>query len=125
MQSVHSDQAPEAIGPYSQAVIANGFVFTAGQIALDPGTMELVGNDVAAQTERVFTNLRAVLGAAGSGLDRVVKATVYLAEMSDFPKVNEVYERAFESHRPARSTIAVKTLPKNALVEIDLVAAVD
>jgi 2-iminobutanoate/2-iminopropanoate deaminase len=116
--------APSAIGPYSQGIVANGFVFTAGQVALDPKTMELSDGDIGAQTARVFANLRAILTAAGSGMDRVVRATVYLADMTDFSAMNEVYAREFGTHRPARSTVAVKTLPKNARVEIDLVAAV-
>jgi 2-iminobutanoate/2-iminopropanoate deaminase len=121
---VATDQAPKAIGPYSQAVIANGFLYSAGQIALDPATMELVGGDVRAQTERVFLNLEAVLREAGSSLQRVVKTTVFLADMVDFAAMNEVYARHFGEHRPARSTVAAKTLPKNALVEIDVVALV-
>jgi 2-iminobutanoate/2-iminopropanoate deaminase len=124
MQHVSTPDAPAAIGPYSQAIVAGGMVFTAGQIALVPATMELIDGDVAAQTEQVFANLTAVLTAAGSGLDRVVKATVYLADMADFPAMNEVYARAFGSHRPARSTVAVRTLPKNARVEIDIIALV-
>jgi 2-iminobutanoate/2-iminopropanoate deaminase len=122
MQIVATDKAPTAIGPYSQAIVANGWVFTAGQVALDPATMELVSGDVTAQTERVFDNLTAVLTAAGSGFARVIKATVYLADMGDFAAVNAVYARRFGDHRPARSTVAVRTLPKQALVEIDLVA---
>jgi 2-iminobutanoate/2-iminopropanoate deaminase len=124
MQHVSTPDAPAAIGPYSQAIVAAGMVFTAGQIALVPTTMELVDGDVAVQTEQVFANLKAVLAAAGSGLDRVVKATVYLADMADFPVMNEIYAREFGSHRPARSTVAARTLPKNARVEIDLVALV-
>ena len=121
-RSIATPDAPAAIGPYSQAIVAGGLVFTAGQVALDPGTMELVPGDVGAQTERVFANLSAVLRAAGSGLDRVVKATVFLADMADFAAMNEAYQKAFGAHRPARSTVAVRTLPKNARVEIDLVA---
>jgi 2-iminobutanoate/2-iminopropanoate deaminase len=124
MQRVSTPAAPAAIGPYSQAIVVGGLVYTAGQIALVPDTMELVEGDVTAQTSQVFANLSAVLQAAGSSLDRVVKATVYLADMADFPAMNEVYERAFGDHRPARSTVAVKTLPKQARVEIDLVALV-
>lgn len=122
METVATDAAPAAIGPYSQAVVAGDLVYTAGQIALDPASMELVRGDVAAQTERVFANLGAVLDAAGSGLDRVVRATVYLIDMADFPAMNDVYARAFGSHRPARSTVAVHALPKNARVEIDVIA---
>lgn len=124
LQSVSTPDAPAAIGPYSQAIVTGGFVYTAGQIPLIPATMQLVDGDVAAQTAQVFANLKAVLQAAGSGLDRVVKATVFLADMADFPAMNDVYAREFGEHRPARSTVAVKTLPKNARVEIDLVALV-
>jgi 2-iminobutanoate/2-iminopropanoate deaminase len=124
LQTVTTPNAPSAIGPYSQAIVANGVVYTAGQVALDPKTMQLAPGDVTAQTARVFANLRAVLTAAGSSLDRVVKATVYLADMADFPAMNEVYAREFGSHRPARSTVGVKTLPKDARIEIDLVALV-
>lgn len=125
MEMIGTDKAPAAIGPYSQAVTAGGFVFTAGQIALDPTSGQLVEGDVTTQTERVMANLRAVLAAAGSDLDRVVKTTVYLADMNDFPAMNEAYGRAFGTHRPARSTFAVKTLPKNARVEIDVIARCD
>lgn len=123
MQIIATNDAPEAIGPYSQAVVIGGMVYTAGQVALDPATMELVPGDVTAQAERVFNNLAAVLRAAGSSFSRVVKATVYLADMGDFAAVNAVYAKRFGDHRPARSTVAVRTLPKQALVEIDLVAA--
>jgi len=124
LHTVSTPRAPQAIGPYSQAIIANGFVFTAGQVALDPATMNLVPGDVKAQTERVFLNLQAILEAAGSSLPKVVKTSVFLATMDDFAAMNEVYARHFGAHRPARSTVAVKTLPKNALVEIDCVALV-
>ncbi len=122
MQIVATEHAPAAIGPYSQAVVLDGWVFTAGQIPLDPATTEMVDGDVATQTERVFENLRAVLEAAGSSLARTVKATVYLANMADFPAMNEVYARHFGAHRPARSTVQAGALPKGALVEIDLIA---
>ena len=121
---VTTDQAPKAIGPYSQGVVANGFLYTAGQVALDPATAEVVGADVRAQTERVMQNLAAIVKAAGSSLQRVVKTTVFLADMGDFPAMNEVYASHFGAHRPARSTVAVKTLPRNVLVEIDVVALV-
>ena len=124
LKFVATDGAPKAIGPYSQAVIANGFLYSAGQIALDPATMVLVGTDVTAQTERVLRNLEAILHEAGSSLGRVVKTTVFLADMGDFAAMNEVYAKHFGEHRPARSTVAAKTLPKNALVEIDVVALV-
>ncbi len=122
MEPIATKDSPSAIGPYSQAVVHGGMIYTAGQIALDPEKMELVAGGIVEQTERVFANLKAVLGAAGSSLSNVVKATVYLADMADFPAMNEVYASAFGDHRPARSTFAVKTLPKNGLVEIDLVA---
>ena len=124
LKFVATEDAPKAIGPYSQGIVANGFLFTAGQTALDPATMQLVEGDVRAQTERVFANLRAVLDAAGTSFDRVVKASVFLASMDDFAAMNEVYAKTFGDHRPARSTVAVKTLPKNGLVEIDLVALI-
>ena len=122
MESISTPAAPAAIGPYSQAIAAGGLVYTAGQIALVPATMQLVEGDVAVQTAQVFANLKAVLAAAGTGLDRVIKATVYLADMADFPAMNDVYAREFGAHRPARSTVAARTLPKNARVEIDLIA---
>lgn len=122
MRNVSTPAAPAAIGPYSQAIVAGGLVYTAGQIALIPATMQVAEGDVAAQTAQVFANLKAVLAAAGTGLDRVLKATVYLADMADFPAMNEIYAREFGEHRPARSTVAVRTLPKNARVEIDLIA---
>lgn len=122
MRNVSTPAAPAAIGPYSQAIVAGGLVYTAGQIALLPATMQVAEGDVAAQTAQVFANLKAVLAAAGTGLDRVLKATVYLADMADFPAMNEIYAREFGEHRPARSTVAVRTLPKNARVEIDLIA---
>ncbi len=114
--------APEAIGPYSQAIAVRGLLYTAGQIALDPKTMELVGNTAAEQTDQVLKNLAAVLAAGGSSLSLVVKTTVYLADMADFPAMNEVYARHFGSHKPARSTVAAAGLPKGARVEIDAVA---
>ncbi len=114
--------APQAIGPYSQAIKANGFVFISGQICIDPATGQLIGGDVAAQTERVLENLSAVLAAAGSGLDRVVRTTVFLKSMGDFASMNEVYARFFPRTPPARSTVEVSRLPKDVLVEIDVVA---
>jgi 2-iminobutanoate/2-iminopropanoate deaminase len=121
---VDSNDAPKAIGPYSQGIKAGGFVFVSGQVALDPKTGAMVGSDVAAQTERVLQNLRAVVEAAGSDLDRVVKATVYLRTMADFAAMNEVYAKYFKSEPPARATVAVSGLPKDALVEIDVIAEV-
>lgn len=119
---VATDKAPGAIGPYSQAVVAGGFVFTAGQIALLPGTGELVAGGVAPQAEQVMRNLDAVLRAAGSSFARVVKTTIFLADMGDFAAVNEVYGRYFPESPPARSTVAVKGLPKGVSVEIEVVA---
>lgn len=124
LKTVQTPKAPSAIGPYSQAIIANGFVFTAGQIAIDPATGQIVGGDVAAQTEQVMSNLTAVLAAAGASWKDVVKTTVYLHDMGDFPKVNEVYGRLLGDARPARSTVQVAALPRNVLVEIDAIAAV-
>jgi 2-iminobutanoate/2-iminopropanoate deaminase len=121
---VHSDQAPQAIGPYSQAIVHGGLVFTAGQIPLDPATMQLVEGDVGAQTERVMRNLDAVLHAAGASLQTVVKTTVFLRDMNDFAAMNEVYGRFFGEHRPARSTVQVARLPRDCAVEIEVVAAV-
>jgi 2-iminobutanoate/2-iminopropanoate deaminase len=122
LTSVSTPQAPAAIGPYSQAMTAGELVFTAGQIALDPTTMEIVGSDVAGQTDRVLRNLGAILEAAGSSLQRVVKTTVFLKSMNDFGAMNEVYGRHFAAHKPARSTVEVARLPKDVLVEIDAVA---
>jgi 2-iminobutanoate/2-iminopropanoate deaminase len=122
---VSTPDAPKAIGPYSQAIVHGQMVYTAGQVALDPATMELVPGGVAEQSERVFVNLRAVLAAAGSGLEQVVKATVYLVDMADFGAMNEVYAKHFGEHRPARSTVAVAGLPKGARVEIDVIARKD
>jgi 2-iminobutanoate/2-iminopropanoate deaminase len=121
---VATDAAPAAIGPYNQATVANGFVFTAGQIALIPGEKRIVDGGVAEQTEQVLKNLKAVLEAAGSSLDAVVKTTVFLQDMADFPAMNEVYARHFPGDAPARSTVAVRTLPMNVKVEIDAVALV-
>jgi 2-iminobutanoate/2-iminopropanoate deaminase len=121
---VSTEGAPAAVGPYSQGIVAGGFVFTAGQIGLIPGTKDLAGGGIAGQTERALENLKAVLEAAGSSLDRVVKTTVYLREMSDFAVMNEVYARYFGESAPARATAAAGELPLGALVEIDAVAAV-
>lgn len=121
---VQTDRAPAAIGPYSQAVVHAGLVYTAGQIALDPETGELVGSDVAAQTERVFRNLEAVLDAAGASLSSVLKTTVFLRDMDEFAAMNEVYARFFGDHRPARSTVQAARLPRDCSVEIECIAAV-
>jgi len=121
---VHTENAPAAIGPYSQGIVAGNFLFTAGQIALDPATGQIVQGDVAAQTERVMRNLTAVLEDAGASWSDVVKTTVYLQDMADFPRVNEVYGRVIGDARPARSTVQVAGLPRGVLVEIDAVAIV-
>ena len=119
---VKTDQAPAAIGPYSQAVIANGFVFAAGQIALDPRTGQLVPGDVRIQTKRVLENLAAVLSAAGSSMSKVVKTTVFLRDLNDFGTMNEIYGEYFQEDPPARSTVQVAKLPRDAAVEIEVVA---
>jgi 2-iminobutanoate/2-iminopropanoate deaminase len=122
IETVATDRGPKAIGPYSQAVRANGFVFLSGQIPLDPKTQQVVEGDAATQTERVLENLKAVVEAAGSSIQRVVKTTVFLADMNDFAAMNDVYSRYFVTHPPARSTVEVARLPKNVRVEIDLIA---
>lgn len=119
---ISTKQAPQAIGPYSQAIRANGFVFVSGQIAIDPATQEVVSGDVATQTERVIRNLSHILESAGSNLDKVVRSTVFLKSMNDFPAVNAVYAKFFNSAPPARSTVEVSRLPKDVLVEIDVMA---
>lgn len=124
LKIVHTDTAPAAIGPYSQGVVANGFLYTAGQIALDPATGHVVAGDAAAQTERVMKNLAEVLATVGATFKDVVKTTVFLQDMSDFPRVNEVYGKALGDARPARSTVAVSALPRGVLVEIEAIAAV-
>jgi 2-iminobutanoate/2-iminopropanoate deaminase len=123
VEHVKTDKAPAAIGPYSQGIIANGFLFTAGQIAIDPASGQMVEGDIAKQTERVMENLNAVLSAAGLGWGDVVRTTVYLHDMAHFPTVNEIYGRIIGDARPARSTVQVTALPRGSLVEIDLVAA--
>ena len=124
IQAIHTDHAPKAIGPYAQAVRTGGLVFTAGQIALDPQTMEVVPGDVAAQAEQVLANLGAVLQAAGSDWAHVVKTTVFLRDMADFAAVNAVYARVLGEARPARSTVAVFGLPRDVRVEIEAVAVI-
>jgi 2-iminobutanoate/2-iminopropanoate deaminase len=124
LRSVLSQDAPAPVGPYSQAIVAGDFVFAAGQIPLDPATGKLVEGDIAVQAERVLQNIRAVLAAAGTSLDRVVKSTVFLVDLADFPRMNEVYARHFTSDpKPARSTIQVAKLPAGAAIEIEVVAA--
>lgn len=121
---VTTDRGPKPIGPYSQAVKANGFLYLSGQIALDPKTNELTAGDVRQQTERVLENIKGIVEAAASNLHHVVKTTVFLKDMNDFPAMNEVYSRYFTSAPPARSTVQVARLPKDALVEIEVVVAI-
>jgi 2-iminobutanoate/2-iminopropanoate deaminase len=121
-ETVSTEKAPKAIGPYAQAIIANGFVYTAGQIPLDPQTGNIVDGGIKQQTRQVMENLRAVLEAAGSSLNQVLKATVFLKDIGDFAAMNEIYAEYFGEAKPARSTVAVAELPRNALIEIDLVA---
>ncbi|HTZ33346.1 MAG TPA: RidA family protein [Methylomirabilota bacterium] len=119
---VYTPRGPKPIGPYSQAVRANGFLFVSGQVGFDPQSGEFVGSDVRSQTERVLENLKAILEAAGVTLNHVVKTTVFLKDMNDFPAMNEVYAKYFASAPPARSTVQAAKLPKDALVEIDVIA---
>ena len=119
---ISTKDGPQAIGPYSQAIRANGFVFVSGQVAIDPATQQVVSGDVAVQTERAMKNLSGILKAAGSGLEKVVRATVFLKNIGDFAAMNEVYARYFTSAPPARSTVEVARLPKDLLVEIDVIA---
>lgn len=121
---VSTDKAPQAIGPYEQAIKCNGMLFTSGQIALDPATGTLIDGDISTQTRQVLENLKAVLEAGGSSLDHVIKATVYLTDLGNFAKMNEVYAEYLGGVKPARSTVGVATLPRNAIVEIDLVATI-
>lgn len=123
MQKVQTNKAPQAIGPYSQAVINNGIIYTSGQIALTADG-DMVENDIKKQTHQVFQNLQEVLKAAGGSLQTVIKVSLFLDDMDDFATVNEIYAHYFDGHKPARSAVAVKTLPKNALIEIDLIANV-
>ncbi|PYX31782.1 MAG: reactive intermediate/imine deaminase [Acidobacteria bacterium] len=119
---ISTKDAPQAIGPYSQAIKANGFIFASGQIAIDPATQQVIAGDLAAQTDRVLRNLSEILEAAGSGLGRVVRTTVFLKNMGEFTAMNEVYAKYFSSAPPARSTVEVSRLPKDVLVEIDVIA---
>lgn len=121
-EAIVTKQAPAAIGPYSQAIKANGFIFASGQIPIDPASGNITNGDVAVQTERVLTNVAEILKAAGSGMDRVVKTTVFLKNMSEFAAMNEVYARFFPAPPPARSTVEVARLPKDVLVEIEVIA---
>ena len=119
---IATDQAPKAIGPYSQAIRAQGLIFTSGQVAIDPATQQVITGDVSAQTDRVLQNLAAILQKSGSGLEKVLRCTVFLKNMSDFAAMNEVYGRYFKEAPPARSTVEVARLPKDVLVEIDVIA---
>jgi 2-iminobutanoate/2-iminopropanoate deaminase len=119
---ISTNDAPQAIGPYSQAIRANGLVFVSGQVAIDPATQQVITGDVAAQSDRVLKNLSAILKAAGSGLEKVVRSTVFLKSMGDFATMNEVYGKYFTSAPPARSTVEAARLPKDVLVEIDVIA---
>ncbi len=121
---IATDAAPKAIGPYSQAVVSNGLAFLSGQIALDPATGQIVTGDIAVQTERVFENLKAVLAASGSSFEQVLKTTVFLKDIGEFAKMNEVYARYFPQQPPARSTVEVARLPRDVRVEIDLIARI-
>ncbi len=122
LKPVRTEKAPAAIGPYSQAVVAGNLVYTAGQIALDPATMQIVGSTIEEQTTQVFENLRAILESAGASLQSVVKTTVFLSDMGEFAAMNEVYARYFGDHKPARSTVQAARLPKDVKVEIDALA---
>jgi 2-iminobutanoate/2-iminopropanoate deaminase len=122
-QIIATESAPKAIGPYSQAVVHNGLAFLSGQIPMDPNTGHIVDGDIAAQTERVLENLKAVLAACGSSLGQVLKTTVFLKDMGDFPKMNEVYGRYFAENPPARATVEAARLPRDVKVEIEVVAA--
>jgi len=122
---ISTDRAPKAIGPYSQAIVNDGVAYLSGQIPLDPSTGELIAGDAAAQTERVLDNIKAVLEAAGASLSSVLKTTVFLKDMSDFAKMNEVYGRYFAENPPARSTVQAAKLPRDVMVEIDAIATVD
>jgi 2-iminobutanoate/2-iminopropanoate deaminase len=122
LRSVTTEKAPKAIGPYSQAIVSGDLIFTAGQIGIDPATGEIVGGEIKLQTARVLDNMAAVLEAAGSGLDKVVKCTVFLADFAEFAAMNEVYAQRFGQHRPARSTVGTTALPRGARVEIECIA---
>jgi 2-iminobutanoate/2-iminopropanoate deaminase len=122
MDAIQTNQAPLAIGPYSQAIKTDGFVFLSGQIPLVPETMQIISDDIQAQTEQVFANVAAVLAAAGSSLQQVVKTTVFLADMNEFTAMNEIYARHFGDHRPARSTVQAARLPRDVRVEIEVIA---
>ena len=123
LEILHTEKAPAAIGPYSQAVKCGNILFCSGQIPLDPSTGEMVTGDIVRQAERVMSNIEAMLTAAGAGFDDIIKTTIYLVDMADFAAVNEVYGNRFPAHKPARSTVAVKALPRGALLEIEVIAS--
>jgi len=123
LEILHTEKAPAAIGPYSQAVKCGNLLFCSGQIPLDPATGEMVSGDIIMQAERVMKNIEAMLTAAGAGFDNVIKTTIYLVDMADFAAVNEVYGKRFPAHKPARSTVAVKALPRGALLEIEVIVS--
>jgi len=125
LQAVHTDQAPKAVGAYSQAILNHGMLYTSGQIGLDPTTGQMVADDVSAQAKQVVSNLSAVIEAAGGTLNQIVKVTIFLEDMNDFPVVNQIYAQWLGEHRPARSTVAVAALPLAAKVEMDCVVAID
>lgn len=122
LKVITSPDAPKAIGPYSQAIEANGFVFLSGQIAIDPVTNTMIENDIEKQTRQIFKNIRAVLKEAGTDITKIVKCTVFMIDLNDFAKMNKTYEEEFAGHKPARSTVQVARLPKDALIEIECVA---
>jgi 2-iminobutanoate/2-iminopropanoate deaminase len=123
-QTISTDKAPKAIGPYSQAVVYGGLAYLSGQIAIDPATNKVIEGDISAQTERVLENVKAILAASGASLDSVLKTTVFLKDMGDFTTMNQIYERYFAAHPPARSTVQAAKLPRDVSVEIDVIAAV-
>ena len=124
MQMIETDKAPKAIGPYSQAVKYESLLFVSGQIAIDPETQEFIGGSVEQQTERVMENIKAILGEAGLNFDHVIKTTIYLKNIDDFSRVNDIYGRYFKEHKPARATVEVSNLPKGALIEIEAIAGI-
>ncbi|WP_457622697.1 RidA family protein [Persephonella sp.] len=124
MQIIETEKAPKAIGPYSQAVKYESLIFISGQIAIDPETQEFIGGDIVAQTERVMENIKGILEEAGLSFEHIIKTTIYLKDMNDFQKMNEVYGRYFKKHKPARATVEVSNLPKGALVEIEAIAGI-
>lgn len=124
MKTISTKKAPSAIGPYSQAISHSGFLFTSGQIAIDPKTNEFIGGNIEKQTKQVLKNLKAILKKSGSNVENIVKTTIFITDMNDFAKVNEIYGSVFKDHKPARSCVAVASLPKNALIEIEAIAKI-